>query len=157
MLLNHDVADDTLESLGQQGVNPKGNQFWIFIGRTDAEVETSVFGQRMWRTDSLEKTLMLEKTEGWKRRGNRGWDDWMASPTQWTWVWAISRSWWWTGKPGELQSRGSQRVRHNWVTELNWRGKNLTWGNSHRVDKETLREGEKRAAWTEYTPCSTSK
>ena len=120
MLLNHDVADDTLESLGQQGVNPKGNQFWIFIGRTDAEVETSVFGQRMWRTDSLEKTLMLEKTEGWKRRGNRGWDDWMASPTQWTWVWAISRSWWWTGKPGVLQSMGSQKVGHNWASELNW-------------------------------------
>ena len=45
---------------------------------------------------------------------------WMASPTQWTWVWASSRSWWWTGKPGVLQSMGSQRVGHDWVTELNW-------------------------------------
>ena len=45
----------------------------------------------------------------------------MASPTQWTWVWASSGSWWWTGKPGVLQSMGSQRVRHNWATELNWR------------------------------------
>ena len=50
----------------------------------------------------------------------RGWDGWMASPTQWTWVWASSGSWWWTGKPGMLQSMGSQRVRHNWATELNW-------------------------------------
>ena len=51
---------------------------------------------------------------------DRGWDGWMASLTQWTWVWASSRSWWWTGKPGLLQSMGLQRVRHNWVTELNW-------------------------------------
>ena len=50
----------------------------------------------------------------------RGWDGWMASPTQWTWVWADSGRWWWTGKPGVLQSMGSQRVRHDWVTELNW-------------------------------------
>ena len=50
---------------------------------------------------------------------DRGWDGWMASPTQWTWVWASSRSWWWTGKPGLLQSMGSQRVRHDWATELN--------------------------------------
>ena len=51
---------------------------------------------------------------------NRGWDGWMASPTQWTWDWASSRSWWWTGKIGVLQSMGSQRVRHDWMTELNW-------------------------------------
>ena len=52
--------------------------------------------------------------------GNRGWDGWMASPTQWTWVWASFGNWWQTGKPGMLQSMGSQRVVHNWVTELNW-------------------------------------
>ena len=51
---------------------------------------------------------------------NKGWDGWMASPAQWTWVWVRSGSWWWTGKPGVLQSMGSQRVGHNWVTELNW-------------------------------------
>ena len=49
-----------------------------------------------------------------------GWDGWMASPTQWTWVWASSESWWWTGKSGVLQSMGSQRVGHDWATELNW-------------------------------------
>ena len=52
------------------------------------------------------------------REGDRGWDGWMASPTQWTWVWVNSRSWWWTGRPGVLQSVGSQRVRHDWATEL---------------------------------------
>ena len=49
---------------------------------------------------------------------DRGWDGWMASPTQWTWVWVNSGSWWWTGRPGVLQSMGSQGVRHNWATEL---------------------------------------
>ena len=67
--------------------------------------------------------------ERWKAGGegdDRGWDGWMASPTQWTWVWVNSGSWWWTGRPGMLQSKGSQRVRHDWATELNWRIK-ITW------------------------------
>ena len=51
---------------------------------------------------------------------DRGWDGWMAPTTQWTWVWVGSGSWWWTGKPGGLQSMGSQRVTHDWATELNW-------------------------------------
>ena len=51
---------------------------------------------------------------------DRGWDGWMASPTRWTWVWVNSRSWWWTGRPGVLRFMGSQRVGHDWVTELNW-------------------------------------
>ena len=73
-------------------------------------------GHLMWRTDSLEKTLMLGKIEVGEG-GNRGWDGWMASPTQWTWVWVSSGSWWWTGRPGVLQPIASQRVRHNLVTE----------------------------------------
>ena len=51
---------------------------------------------------------------------DRGWNGWMALLTWWTWMWASSGSWWWTGKPGVLQSMGSQRVGHNWVTKLNW-------------------------------------
>ena len=54
------------------------------------------------------------------RGDNGGWDGWMASSTRWTWVWVNSGIWWWTGRPGVLQSMGSQRVKHNWVTELNW-------------------------------------
>ena len=53
----------------------------------------------------------------------RGWDGWMASSTQWTWVWVYSGSWWWTGRPGVLLSKGLQRVGHDWATELNW----LNW------------------------------
>ena len=78
------------------------------------------FVHLMWRTDSVEKTLMLGKIEGGRRRRWQGWAGWMASLTQWTWVWTSSRSWWWTEKSGMLQSMGSQGVRHNWVTELNW-------------------------------------
>ena len=51
---------------------------------------------------------------------DRGWDGWMASLTRWTWVWVNSGSWWWTGRPGMLQFMGSQRVKHDWVIELNW-------------------------------------
>ena len=88
------------------------------LERLMLKLKLQYFSHLMRRTDSLDKTLMLEKIEGWRKRG---WVGWMASPTRWTWVWASSRSWWWTGKPGVLQSTGSQsRTRlSNW-TELNW-------------------------------------
>ena len=76
------------------------------------------FGHLMQRTDSFEKILMLGKGEARWEGDDRGWDGWMASLTQWTWVWVNSRSWWWTGRPGMLQSMGLQRVRHDWATEL---------------------------------------
>ena len=78
------------------------------------------FGHLIWRADSFEKTLMMGKIEG---RSRRGWQRmrWLDGITyQWTWVWPSSWSWWRTGKPGVLQSMESQRVRHDWVTELNW-------------------------------------
>ena len=83
----------------------------------------------MQRTDSLEKTLMLGKIESRREGDDRVWDGWMASPTQWTWVWTNSGSWWWIGRPGVLQSMGSQRVEHDRVTELNWTdaGKDWRW------------------------------
>ena len=84
------------------------------------KLKLQYFGHLMWRIDSLEKTLILGKLKAGGEGDNRGWDGWMASPTPWTWVWASSRSWWWIGKPGVLQSMGSQRVGHDWATELNW-------------------------------------
>ena len=74
----------------------------------------------MQRVDSLEKTLMLGGMGAGGEGDDRGWDDWMASPTRWTWVWVNSGSWWWTGRPGVLWFMGSQRVGHDWATELNW-------------------------------------
>ena len=76
------------------------------------------FGHLMWRADSFEKTWMLGKIEAGGEGDDRGWDGWMASPTQWTWVWVNSGNWRWTGRPGVLQSMGSQRVGHDWTTEL---------------------------------------
>ena len=79
------------------------------------------FGQRMWRTNSLEETSMLGKIEDRRKGGVRGWDGWMASFTQWPWVWTNSRRLWRTGKPGMLQSMGSRGVGHDWVTkQLKW-------------------------------------
>ena len=83
-----------------------------------------------WNSNTL--AIWCEELTHWKRPwcrerlkvggegDDRGWDRWMVSPTQWTWVWAGSGSWWWTGRPGVLQSMGLQRVGHDWVTELNW-------------------------------------
>ena len=74
----------------------------------------------MRRVDSLEKTDAGRDWGAGEEVDDRGWDGWMASPTRWTWVWVNSGSWWWTGRPGVLQFMGSQRVGHDWVTELKW-------------------------------------
>ena len=110
--------ESPLDSKEIQPVNPKRNQSWIFIGRTDARAEAPILWPPEEKIWLLEKTLVLGKTEG-RRRDDRGWDGWMASLTWWTWVWASSGSWWWTRKPGVLQSMGLQRIRHDWGTELN--------------------------------------
>ena len=73
----------------------------------------------MGRPDSLEKTWCWERLRAGGEGDDRGWDGWMASLTQWTWVCVDSRSWWWTGRPGVLRFMGLQRVGHDWVTELN--------------------------------------
>ena len=104
-----------------QPVHPKGDQSWVFIGRTDAEAETPI----LWPT-SCEELTHWKRLWCWEGLGaggegdNRGWDGWMASLTRSTWVWVNSGSWWWTGRPGVLQFMGSQRVGHDWATELNW-------------------------------------
>ena len=94
------VLEKTLESpLGSkeiQPVNPKGNQSWIFLEGLMLKLKLQYFGHLMWRTDSFAKSLMLGNIEG-RRRRPTGWDVWMASLTQWTWVWVNSGSWWWTG------------------------------------------------------------
>ena len=77
-------------------------------------------GHLMRRVDSLEKLWCWEGLGAGGEEDDRGWDDWMASMTRWTWVWVNSGSWWWTGRPGVLQFMGSQRVGHDWATELKW-------------------------------------
>ena len=73
----------------------------------------------MYKTDSLEKSVMVGIINVGGEGDNRCWDDWMASLTQWTWVWVNFGSWWWTQKPGLLQSTGLQSIGHDWTTELN--------------------------------------
>ena len=84
------------------------------------KLKLQYFGHFMWRVESLEKTLMLGGIGAGGEGDDRGWDGWMALPTQWTWVWVNSGGWWWTGRPGVLWFMGWQRVEHNWATELNW-------------------------------------
>ena len=122
-----------------QPVYPKGNQSWIFIGRTDAEA-----GNSNTLATWCEELTHQKRPWCWERLkvggegDDTGWDGWMASLTQWTWVWVSSRSWWWTGKPGMLQSMGSQRVRHDWVTELNW----ITQWKNIKLYKQNENNGE---------------
>ena len=104
-----------------QPVLPKGNQSWIFMGRTDVEAETPI----RWPPDAKNGLIRKDPDAGkdWRReeKGTSGWDSWMASPTQWTWVWASSRSWWWTGRPGVLQSMELQREGHYWSDLTEWK------------------------------------
>ena len=103
------VLEKTIESpldcKEVQPVHPKGNQWWIFIGRNDAKAEPPI----LWPT-WFEEVTCWKRPWCWEKLkvetggDDRGWDGWMASPTQWTWVWVNSGSWWWTGRPGVLQS-----------------------------------------------------
>ena len=86
------------------------------------KLKLQYFGHLMWEVNSLEKTLMLGGIGDRRRRGQQRMRCWIASLTRWTWVWVNSGSWWWTRRPGVLQFMGSQRVGHDWATELNWAG-----------------------------------
>ena len=81
------------------------------------KLKLQYFGTWCKELTHLKRPWCWERLRSGGEGDNRGWDGWMASPTQWTWIWGSSRSWWWTGKPGMLQSVGSQIVRHDWVTE----------------------------------------
>ena len=115
--------------------------------------EYSLEGLRIsWNSNTLatwcQELTHLKRPWCWERLkaregDDREWDGWMASPNQWTWVWASSESWWWTGRPGVLQSMGSQRVGYNWATELNWMVNSFNFS-GHSVSVTT----------TQLYPCS---
>ena len=86
------------------------------------KLKLQYFGHLMWRIHWIhwKRPWCWERLKVGGQGDNRGWDGWMASLTQWTWVWVNSGSWWWTGRPGVLQSVESLRVRQDWATELNW-------------------------------------
>ena len=128
-VLNCGVGEDSWESLGLQG-DPT-SPFWRrsalgFLWKdwcwswNSSTLATSCDGLTHW------KRLWCWEGLGAEGEGDdRGWDGWMASLSQWTWVWVNSGRWWWTGRPGVLRFMGSQRVRHYWVTGLNW---TWVWG-----------------------------
>ena len=112
------VLEKTLESPLDckeiQSVHPKGEQSWIFIGRTYVEAETPILWPPHEKSWLIWKDPNAGKDWGQEEKGTTedemvGW----PSPTQWTWVWVDSRSWWWTGRPGVLWSMGPQRVGHD--------------------------------------------
>ena len=129
------VLEKTLESSLDckeiQPVHPKGDQSWVFIGRTDVEAPTPILRPPLMKT-YLKRPWCWEILRAVGEEEDRGWDGWMASPTQWTWVWVNSGSWWWTGRPGVLRFMGLQRVRCDWVTELNY-SKESRFANNRRV------------------------
>ena len=124
MLLKCGIGEDSWESLGLQGdpTSPLWRRWALGF----------LWKEWYWSSNSSTWATSCEELTHWKRLwcweglgaggegDNRGWDGWMASLTQWTWVWVNSESWWWTGRPGVLRFMGSQRVTHNWVTGLNW-------------------------------------
>ena len=132
MFFNYAVGEtleSPLDSKEIQPVHPKGNQSWIFIGRTGVEAETP----RLWSPDAKNWLIWKDIDVGkdWRQEEKGTIEDemveWhhqlngrMASPTQWTWLWVNSGSWRWIGRPGILQSMELQRASHSWVPELNW-------------------------------------
>ena len=117
------VLESPLDCKEIKPVHPKGNQSWILIGRPNAEAETPILwppNGTNWLTHIREKTLMLGMIEG-RRRSRWQRMRWLDGITDsWTWVWVNSGSCWWTGRPGLLYCKGSQRVGHDWATKLNW-------------------------------------
>ena len=110
------TLESPLDSKKIQPVSPKGDQSWVFIGRTDVEAETPRLLPPDVKSWLIWKDPDAGKDWGQEEKGMTGWDGWMASPTQWMWVWVNSGNWL-TGRPCVLQSMGSQRVTLNW---LNW-------------------------------------
>ena len=98
----------------------------------------------------LKRPWRWERLRAGREGDDRGWDGWMTSPTQWTWVWVNSRSWWWTGRPGVLQSKVLQRVGHDWATELNWLNLVLTlfWGPGLKLANCPWAVNPHPTAWT---------
>ena len=147
MLLNCGVGEDSWESLEQQGAPTSTSERKSVLSIPWKDWCWS------WNYNTLatwcEELTHLKRPWCWERLkaggegDNRGWDNWMASPTQWTWVWVNSRSWWWMGRPVVLQSMGSQRVGQDWATELNWK-EQMKCCISHSVlwDRETSLSAE---------------
>ena len=123
MLLNCGVGEDSWESLELQGDQTSPSQRKAVLNVYWKDWCWSFNNLATWCEELTHWKIpwCWERLKAGGEGDDRGWDGWMALPTQWTWVWAGSgSSWWWIGRPGVLQSVGLQRVRHDWAIELNW-------------------------------------
>ena len=115
------VLEKTLEiplySKEIQPVHPKGVSSGCSLKGLILKLKLQYFGYLMRRAGSFKRPWCWERLRAGGEGDSRGWDGWIASSTQWTWVWVDSGSWWWTGRPGVLQFMGSQRVGHDWVVD----------------------------------------
>ena len=114
------ILESPLDCKEIQSVHPKRNQSWLFIKDWCWSWNSNTLATWSEVLTHLKRPWCWERSKVRGEGDDRGWDGWMASLTQWTWVWVNSESWWWTGRPGVLQSMGSQRFGQDWVTELNW-------------------------------------
>ena len=131
------VLEKTLESPLDckeiQPVHPKGDQSWVFIGRIDVEAERlQYFGLRCEKLTHWKRPWCWERLKVGGEEDNRGWDGWMASPTQWTWVWVNSRSWWWTGRSACCSPWGRKEL--DMTEQLNWTELSNTLGDESLSD-----------------------
>ena len=133
------TLENPLDCKEIQPVHPKGDQSWVFIGSTDVEAEIPI----LWPPHAKSWLIGKDPDAGkdWRQEEKgRIEDGWIASLTQWTRVWVNSGSWWWTGSPGMLWFMGSQRVGHDWVTELNWTNI-ISLRNLYAVQEAKVRTG----------------
>ena len=118
------VLEKTLESPLDykeiQPVHPKGDQSWVYRKDWCWSWNSNTLATWCEELTHLKRSWCWERLKAGGKGNDRGWDGWMASPTQWTWVWVNSGGWWWTGRLGVLQFIGSQKVGHDWATEMNW-------------------------------------
>ena len=139
MLLNCGVGEDSWIARSNQSILKEISSEYSLEGLM-LKLKFQYFGYLMQRTDSLKKTLVLGKIEAGREGDNRGLDSWMASLTRRTWIWASSRSWWWTGKPGMLQSMGLQRVGHDWA--MNWTELQYIGVKKRHTEKAIQKDGQ---------------
>ena len=132
--LNRSVGEDSREYFGLQEdpTNPSERKSVLNIHQKHWCWSWNSSTLTAWCKEltHLKKPWCWERLKAGGEGDDRGWDGWMASLTQWTWVWVNSRSWWWTGRPGVWQSMELHRVRHNWATGLNWTDKRAFLGGS---------------------------
>ena len=139
----------------------QGDMSWLFIGRTDAEAENcDTLAPWFKELTHWKRPWCRERLKAGGEGDDRGWAGWMALPTRWTSFWVNSRSWWWTGRLGVLQSMGSQRIRHDWPPKLNWADGDirLFWGRSpggghgNLLQYSCLENPMDRGAWRATVP-----